>query len=91
MADSAPRMQFWTKRHDRALEDMVRQQWMSPPAHPLSVLKHIAKVGYAYQCGRIFYPTPDGRAREAFGRQLRQSPQAELNLDPVEHRQAVAA
>lgn len=91
MADGMQRGQFWTKRHDLALEDMVRQQWMSPPAHPLRVLQHIAKVGYAYQCGRIFYPMLEGRAREKFRQEFRQSPQAELNLDPVECRQAVAA
>jgi hypothetical protein len=91
MADCSPRRQFWTKRHDRALEDMVRQQWMSPPTHPLRVLKHIAKVSYAYECGRIFYPTPEGRAREKFGRELRQSPQAELNLDPAREPERKAA
>jgi hypothetical protein len=72
------RRQLWTESHSQALEEMVERRLITSPPHPLRMLKHIASVGYAYQCGRIFYPTTAGEARAAFGRELRKAPQMRL-------------
>lgn len=72
------RRQLWTESHSRALEEMVEQRFTTSPPHLLRVLKHIASVGYAYQCGRVFYPTVAGEERAAFGRELRKAPQMRL-------------
>jgi hypothetical protein len=90
VADGTQRNQLWTKRHSRALEDMVRQRWMTPPAHPLRVLNRIAELGYATKCGQLFHPTPAADERVEYMREWMTSPQGELELDAVMERQVVA-
>lgn len=70
--------QFWTERHSRALEDMVRQRWMSPPTHPLRILDRIAELGYASKCGQLFHPTTAADESVKFMRELSQPRQGGL-------------
>lgn len=72
------RANLWTDRHSRALEDMVRQRWMTPPTHPLRILVRIAELGYATKCGQLFHPTPAGDERVTLVRSWFESPQEEL-------------
>lgn len=72
------RADAWTNRHSRALRDMVRQRWMSPPAHPLRVLNRLAELGYARKCGQLFHPTPEADARVERMRRGMADPQGSL-------------
>lgn len=81
MADGMQRAQLWTERHSRALEDMVRQRWMTPPTHPLRILNRIAELGYANKCGQLFHPTPAADERVERVREWMKEPQGELVLE----------
>lgn len=78
MADGTQRAQLWTESHSRALNDMVRQRWMTPPTHPLKILNRIAELGYARKCGQLFHPTPAADERVKRAREWMVSPQASL-------------
>lgn len=78
MADGMQRAKLWTERHSRALEDMVRQRWMTPPTHPLRILNRIAELGYARKCGQLFHPTPAADERVECMREWMVSPQSSL-------------
>lgn len=75
---SGPKVQLWTERHSRALEDMVRQRWMTPPTHPLSILNRIAELGYANKCGQLFHPTTAADERVEMVRSWFADPQGGL-------------